>query len=70
MPCSSHSCQCLTAACATLLALAWLLWFPFAFREKKLPIALAWVALLATCAAVIIAALFMPYTCRSCGGLP
>ena len=69
MPCPSHSCQCLTAGCTALLALAWLLWFPYAMREKKMPTALAWAALVAGCAAVVIAGLFMPYACIPCEGL-
>jgi hypothetical protein len=57
------------AISVTLLALAWVMWFPFAFRERKMPLVMAWAALVVTCAAVIIVALFLPYACRPCVGL-
>ncbi len=70
MPCPSHSCQYLMAVSITLLALSWILWFPFAFWERRMPLTLAWIALLSTCGAVIVVGLFMPYACKPCGGLP
>jgi len=70
MPCPSSSCQCLTVISITLLTLAFLLWFPYAVRERKTPRKLALVALVAICASILITGLFMPYACQPCGGLP
>jgi hypothetical protein len=68
-PCPSDTCSQLAAVCVTCLALSWLLWFPYAVREKRIPSKVAWAASVAATVAVLVAALFMPYACQPCGGL-
>jgi hypothetical protein len=70
MPCPSHSCQYLMGVSTACLALAWLLWFPYAIRERRPPWLLVWLTMLLVAASVILVGLFMPYACRVCGGLP